>query len=147
MADDIVVQLLDSLSVKVAKLTERVDSLEGKLNRLSGKKDAKGRDAIQAYRPEVVSLVKHLHALWPKERADGGPIRNNLVDAAARVEHLLDNNSVDIKDLEESCLSYLDSKPGYANAIQFYFGPGRTGETPRWKIELQALLTRRAANG
>ena len=87
--------------------------------------------------------MNELFGLWPKVR-DGKRIPNDAVTTGARIEQILEeypeiNNDI----LREAALSYLETKPEFPNAIQFWFGPGKPGRMPPWEIEVRGLLTRK----
>lgn len=129
----------------ILELMTRVADLEHRVSALESKKKTTAKLNIGSYDPEIVAMVKRLREVWPKSRQDGGRIDNDTVMAAARVTDLLSRVNVKISDLEESALDYIASRPPYANAIQFYFGPGKDGMPP-WERELRAWMTRNASD-
>jgi hypothetical protein len=136
------------LLVMIERLQTRVGCLEGKVTKLEDKRPApaRGKKAMEAYTQEVVDLIRLLHGSWPKTRVDGSPIKNDSVEACSRLSHILETNKVNLEDIKESTLAWIDTKPPYANAIHFYFGNGKLGDPPPWERELRALLTKRAIN-
>ena len=101
---------------------------------------------LAGYHPEVVGMVKRLLALWPSERIDGSKVRNDDVDSCSAVESIMVGfPDVTLSDLEAIALGWLDTKPAFPNALQFWFGKGKPGIEPPWRKEFRALLTRRAS--
>jgi uncharacterized small protein (DUF1192 family) len=137
----------DDLQRQIDRLNARLTKLEDEVLRLQKKPEnrSKGRQAINGYNSELVTMVKRLAAAWPKTRGlEQAPIRNNLVDCCARVKHILDSFDVQLEELEASTMDWIKTQPVYANCIQFYFGPGKPGEISRWRTELEGYKTRRS---
>ena len=98
---------------------------------------------ITGFKQSTRDLVNELFEIWPKIR-DGKRIPNDAVTAGARIEQILEEYPEINNDLlREAALSYLETKPEYPNAIQFWFGPGKPGRMPPWEVEVRGLLTRK----
>lgn len=98
---------------------------------------------ITGFKQSTRDLVNELFELWPKVR-DGKRIPNDAVATGARIEQILEEYPEINNDLlREAALSYLETKPEYPNAIQFWFGPGKPGRMPPWEVEVRGLLTRK----
>lgn len=98
---------------------------------------------ITGFKQSTRDLVNELFELWPKVR-DGKRIPNDAVTTGARIEQILEEYPEINNDLlKEAALSYLETKPEYPNAIQFWFGPGKPGRMPPWEVEVRGLLTRK----
>ncbi len=98
---------------------------------------------ITGFKQSTRDLVNELFKLWPKVR-DGKRIPNDAVAAGARIELILDEHpELTPELLFEAALGYLETKPEFPNAIQFWFGPGKPGRMPPWEVEVRGLLTRK----
>jgi hypothetical protein len=98
---------------------------------------------ITGFKQSTRDLVNELFELWPKVR-DGKRIPNDAVATGARIEQILEEYPEINNDLlREAALSYLEMRPEYPNAIQFWFGPGKPGRMPPWEVEVRGLLTRK----
>jgi len=99
-------------------------------------------EKLEPYPTEVREMVQRLIDVWPCSRRDGSIVKNDVVDAASNVFSLLKNYpDLEIWQLEQAALDWLKDVPDYPNAIQFWFGPGKSGEPP-WMRGVRALKSR-----
>lgn len=104
---------------------------------------AKKAQKLGAFPEWIVSLVGRLMEKWPTTRADGSPVQNDDVKAAERIEAITaEFPDITEQELETIALEWIATKPTYPNGIHFWFGVGKPGQTPPWKIELRGYRTR-----
>jgi hypothetical protein len=87
--------------------------------------------------------VVRLMRVWPTQRADGSAVINDDVKACERIEAIAkEYPDVTEQELETSVIEWIETKPTYPNGIHFYFGVGKPGQMPPWKVELRGYRTR-----
>lgn len=133
--------IIQDLMKRVTDLESRVLLLEKRKVATSGPK----KKSVESFPQPVIEMAKKLKAIWPRYRGDDSrPIENDVIVACDNIVAIMEKNDVLLEDLYESCKEWLESKPAFPNAIQFYFGKK---EDARWLTELRGYLTRKQING
>jgi hypothetical protein len=98
---------------------------------------------IAEYAEDTRQVVNELLSAWPKvQPKDGSPIRVDVAMFASRIDALLrDGHDRDL--LFSAAGMYLTQKMGFFSAPQFFFGPGRNGDKPKW-IAYAQMVNHRA---
>jgi len=123
-------------------LRTRVASLEARKSKSGPRKRKTTTEKLEPYSAPVRQMVQKLYDVWPSQRIDGSTVRNDVVDAASNVELILKSYpDLALEQLEAAAAEWLEQKPDYPNAIQFWFGPGKSGEPP-WMRGVRALRSR-----
>lgn len=131
------------------KIYTPLPPLQGAEEGVEGKKPRKtrrvGKDPLEGFSLEVVRKVYEWDQKWPKARENGSVIENSRPKAVAVVEGILrEHPEVTLELLDEAVEAWLESGDGYANQMRFWFGPGKRGEQPPWRVWVRTVLTRRA---
>ena len=107
----------------------------------SPKKKRRTQDEIlQPYPQEVRDVANHCIRVWRKEDPDGRPIVCDKDLLCANIASVLkDHQTVTSAELIQGVDDYLAKDKQRYCAPQFYFGPGKPGETPHWAVQTRMI--------
>ena len=106
-----------------------------------GKRKRRTHDEIlQPYPQEVRDVANHCIHVWRKEDPDGRPIVCDKDLLCANVAAVLrDHKTLTSAELIQGADDYLAKEKQRYCAPQFYFGPGKPGETPHWAVQTRMI--------
>lgn len=135
--------VVEQCSYPVATPSYTVATVKGIGKRISKRKSKK--EQMEPFPPELVSMVLCLLQRWPTTRK-GEKFKNDPVSACSNIERALDSHEgLTLDMLRVAALEYLDNLPDFPNAIENWFGPGKPGTIPPWKIAVRGVLTNEVA--
>lgn len=101
-------------------------------------------DLLEGYHPSAELVVRELIPVWPTEAGER-TIKSDPYLAAARLTEIFSEYpTLDPQLLIGAALRYRNNlqeanELQYLSGLQFFFGPGKAGKTPKWKDEVRAL--------
>lgn len=97
---------------------------------------------LDPFPQDLRDMVNRLLDLWPDKRQDGSPVTNSPEASAQRIQEILGQNSeISLEILEQSAMEYLEGKPTFPNALQFFFGSGKPGKAAPYVAITRKILT------
>lgn len=97
-------------------------------------------EILQPYPQEVRDVANHCIRSWRKEDPDGRPIVADKDLLCANIAAVLrDHKTLTSAELIQGVDDYLAKEKQRYCAPQFYFGPGKPGETPKWAVQTRMI--------